>query len=122
VSTRDIACVIEGDAVCESLRRNNKAVSLAYFNMAFRDDIHLFFTRSVSETSLFLLSLSAKMLGNPANYASKSGVSRGEDEISKASAGKDYTACLKLKSKKNHNITPDNCFIIQLAQFLQFLT
>jgi len=33
-----------------------------------------------------------------------------------SAANRDYTCCLKLKSKKNHNIRPDNCFILQLAQ------
>jgi len=116
VSSCDIAYVIEGDSLCECLCRNDKAVSSAYFNMVFRDDIHIFFTRSVHETSLFLLSLSAKMLGKPGNYVSKHKAMSGTEEMSMAPAAKDYTACLKLKSKKNHNITPDNCFILQLAQ------
>jgi hypothetical protein len=28
----------------------------------------------------------------------------------------DYTSHIKIKSKKSHNITPENCFLLQLSQ------
>jgi crossover junction endonuclease MUS81 len=109
VPSHDTSYIVEGDTLCDSLQRVDKAVSSAYCNMVFRDDIHLFFTRNVSETALLLLSLCAKMLDKPATYTHNP-----------ANAGathhKEYTSCLKLKTKKNHNITPENCFILQLAQ------
>jgi len=52
-----------------------------------------------------LLSICTKMTEKPANYS-----------VQSQSTGKDYTGCLKLKSKKNHNITPENCMVLQLAQ------
>jgi len=109
VPSHDTCYVVEGDTLCDSLQRVDKAVSSAYCNMVFRDDIHLFFTRNVSGTAMFLLSLCAKMLDKPATYTHSPAVA-GETNH------KEYTSCLKLKSKKNHNITPDNCFILQLAQ------
>jgi len=111
VRSQDISYIIEGDTVGDSLCRNDKVVSSAYCNMVFRDNIHVFFTRDVSETAVFLVSLSAKMLGKPGNY-----VSTATGDTGTGNVAKDYTSLLKLKSKKNHNITPDNCFILQLAQ------
>jgi len=110
VASSNISYVAEGDTLCQSIRREAKSVSSAYLNMIFRDDIHLFFTRDVAETGLLLLSICTKMTEKPANYSVPSCAQS-------QSSGKDYTSCLNLKSKKNHNITPDNCMIIlQLAQ------
>jgi len=109
VASNNISYIVEGDSICQSIRRGAKSVSSAYFNMIFRDDIHLFFTRDVAETGLLLLSICTKMTEKPANYAAGSGAGGGQP-------AKDYTSCLKLKSKKNHNITPDNCMVLQLAQ------
>ena len=109
VASSNISYVVEGDTLCQSIRRGAKSVSSAYLNMIFRDDIHLFFTRDVAETGLLLLSICTKMTEKPANYSVPSGAQS-------QSTGKDYTSFLKLKSKKNHNITPDNCMILQLAQ------
>jgi len=109
VPSQNICYVVEGDTVCDSLRRDDKAVSSAYCNMVFRDDIHLLFTRNVSETALLLLSLCAKMLDKPATYTHSTA-------LAAETQHKEYTSCLKLKTKKNHNITPENCFILQLAQ------
>jgi len=111
VRAQDISYIIEGDTVSDSLCRNDKVVSSAYYNMVFRDDIHVFFTRDVSETAVFLVSLSAKMLGKPKNYARNNA-----DDAGAGTMLRSYTDCLKLKSRKNQNITPENCFILQLAQ------
>jgi len=121
VPSQNTTYIIEGDTMCDSVRREAKAVSSAYFNMVFRDDIHVLFTRDVSETALCLLSLCAKMLDKPANYAQGQTVVSGESSgspslVNTNSRPKEYTSFLKLKSKKNHNITPENCFILQLAQ------
>jgi ERCC4-type nuclease len=109
VPSSNISYVVEGDTLCQSIRRGAKSVSSAYLNMIFRDDIHLFFTRDVAETGLLLLSICTKMTEKPTNYATGACAST-------AQPPKDYTSCLKLKSKKNHNITPDNCMVLQLAQ------
>jgi len=77
-------------------------------NMIFRDDIHLFFTRDVADTGLLLLTICTKMTEKLVNYSVPS-------PAQPQSCVKDYTSCLKLKSKKTPNITPDNCMILQLA-------
>ena len=110
IAPQNVSYIVEGDSICQSVRRDAKSVSSAYFNMIFRDHVHLFFTRDVPETAFLLLALCAKMADKPANY---SPIDAGSSAVA---ASKDYTSCLKLKSKKNHNITPDNCFILQLAQ------
>lgn len=110
IAPQNVRYIVEGNSVCQSVRRDTKSVLSVYFNMIFRDNIHLFFTRDVPETGLLLLALCAKMTEKPANYSTSD-----TGSIAAASC-KDYTSCLKLKSKKNHNITPDNCFILQLAQ------
>jgi len=110
IAPQNVSYIVEGDSICQSVRRDAKSVSSAYFNMIFRDDVHLFFTRDVPETEFLLLALCAKMADKPANYSQ---IDAGSTAVA---ASKDYTSCLKLKSKKNHNITPDNCFILQLAQ------
>ena len=106
VENKNICYVIEGDDICQSVQRKAKNMSTAYLNMIFRDDIHLIFTRDVRETAILLVTLATKMLEKPANYT--------PTDVSAANT--DYTSRLKLKAKKNHNITPENCFIMQLAQ------
>jgi len=110
IAPQNVSYIVEGDSICQSVHRGSKSVSSAYFNMIFRDGVHLFFTRDVPETAFLLLALCAKMEDKPANYSPI------ESSSTVSAANRDYTSCLKLKSKKNHNITPDNCFILQLAQ------
>jgi len=109
IATNNISYIVEGDSICQSIKRGAKSVSSAYFNMIFRDDIHLFFTRDVAETGQMLLSICTKMTENPSNYTVAT-------TSSTEQIPKEYTGCLKLKSKKNHNITPVNCMVLQLAQ------
>jgi len=106
---RDIAYIIEGDCMHESLSRANHSVSSAYLNMVYRDNIHLFFTENVKETSFFILSVCSKILSTPKNYLQSPTDSK---DISVC----EYTSHIKIKSKKSHNITPDNCFLLQLSQ------
>ena len=106
---RDIAYIIEGDSMHESLSRANHSVSSAYLNMVYRDNIHLFFTKDVEQTSFFILSVCSKILSTPKNYL------QAEADSKNISIG-EYTSHIKIKSKKSHNITPDNCFLLQLSQ------
>ena len=117
IAPQNISYIVEGDSICDSLRRDAKNVSSAYFNMVFRDDIHLFTTQDVHETGLLLLSLCGKMMDKPANYTASTSLLPASSGSRGAAIDTDsYTNCLKLKSKKNSNITPGNCFVMQLAQ------
>jgi ERCC4-type nuclease len=101
----NITYIIEGDDISKSIDRNNKKISSAYMNMLYRDNIHLIFTKNIFETTNFILSLCSKIIDKPSNY-----INNNMDNNFK------YTDCIKIKSKKNDNITPDNCFILQLSQ------
>ena len=61
---KDIAYIIEGDDMHESFSRANHSVSSAYLNMVYRDNIHLFFTKNVEQTSFFILSVCSKILSS----------------------------------------------------------
>jgi len=106
---RNIAYIVEGDSIVQSLSRDNPSVSSAYLNMVYRDNLHLFFTADVSETALFILSVCKKIIAAPKNYLATGGGLATADIAT-------YTAHVKIKSKKSHNITPENCFILQLSQ------
>jgi len=89
--------------------RRNSSISSAYLHMIFRDNMHLFFTKSLKEISILILSMCSKTIASPKNYT-----------VTKLDGNsfdvKEYTSHIKIKSKKSLNITPDNCFILQLAQ------
>jgi len=116
VDSKNVVYVVEGDTLCASLGRDKTNVSSAYMNMIFRDDIHLIFTQNVRETAGLLTSLCLKIIDKPGNYLCRQVPDApGGGQLLASSAG-DYTRCMKLKTKKNHNITPQNCFILQLSQ------
>jgi len=110
-STCNLAYIVEGDSLCASLKREPKNISSAYTNIMFRDNIRLIFTASVQETAETMVALCRKILDKPSNYL---GATTSGDAAPMVSS--DYTQHLKLKAKKNHNITPQNCFILQLSQ------
>ena len=110
VESRNIVYIVEGDTICASLKRGAKNISSAYFNMLFRDDIHPLFTHDVGDTAQLITALCIKIIEKPSNYLLSSTSS------SASATPKDYTQCIKLKSKKNHNIIPQNCFVLQLSQ------
>ena len=107
--TRNIAYIIEGDSICQSLSRDNSSVSSAYLNMVYRDNIHVFFCNNFEETSTIILAICSKIILTPKNYIPDAQNVRNTNIA-------DYTSHLKIKSKKSHNITPENCFILQLSQ------
>lgn len=107
--TKNIAYIIEGDTMCQSLSRENSSVSSAYLNMVYRDNIHIFFCKNFEETSTIILSICSKIISTPKNYIS-------DAQSVNTTNITDYTSHIKIKSKKSHNITPANCFILQLSQ------
>lgn len=100
-----ITYVIEGgDIISSKYERQQHILSGVYMHSMYRDNIHIAFTRNVSETCTFLLTLAAKMIDNP-QYFSNNNESNTE-----------YIDCVKIKTKKINNITPDICYLMQLAQ------
>ena len=82
---------------------NDKKISSVYINSIYRDKINIIFTKNVFETTTFILTLCTKFIDNPDKY--KNIVNNIE-----------YIDTIKIKSQKIKNITPDNCFILQLSQ------
>lgn len=100
-----ISYIIEGDNAIssQSYYKNASNVLLgAYYHSMFRDNIRIIFTKNISETTTFLLTLAVKILDKPDKFISE--------------MKEDYSDTLKLKSKKIQNITPSTCYIMQLAQ------
>ena len=102
-SNNAITYIIEGDDIHKSINRNDKKISSAYFNTLYRDNIKIIFNKNLFETVNFILSLCTKIIDKPENF---------NNNIKDV----DYLDCIKIKSKKISNITPNNCFILQLSQ------
>lgn len=100
---KNITYIIEGDDIIKSIMRNDKKISSVYINSIYRDKINIIFTKNVFETTTFILTLCTKFIDNPDKY--KNIVNNIE-----------YIDTIKIKSQKIKNITPDNCFILQLSQ------
>ena len=103
-SNNAITYIIEGDDIHKSINRNDKKISSAYINTLYRDNIKIIFNKNIFETVNFILTLCSKIIDKPETF---------NNNINK---NIDYLDTVKIKSKKINNITPDNCFILQLSQ------
>jgi len=100
-----ITYIIEGDTINKSLLRNNTNVSSIYFRTLYRDNIKLIFTNNIQETVTFILSLVCNIIKYPDKYIYN--IEKNVDN---------YLSDIKIKSKKIENITPNNCYLLQLSQ------
>ena len=103
-SSNSITYIIEGDDILKSINRNDKRISSVYLHSLYRDNIKILFTKNIFETTNLILTLSTKIIDKPNEFTNEK---KYENE---------YTDVIKIKSKKISNITPDNCFILQLCQ------
>ncbi len=100
----DVTYIIEGDDILSSRNERHQTVlSGAYLHTMYRDNIRVVFTKNVNDTCTFLLTLCSKMIDHPEYF-------HGGNETHS------YAECIKLKSKKIENITPELCYIMQLSQ------
>ena len=90
-----------GDYVLELDRNKNKMISQGNFS----NNIKIIFTKNIQETCTFILTFCSKIIEKPEHF---------KKDIQQTS--NDYVECLKIKSKKIDNITPDICYIMQLSQ------
>jgi ERCC4-type nuclease len=105
-SQNDITYIIEGDDILSSRQYNNQNIlSSVYFHTMYRDNIKIIFTKNIQETCTFILTFCSKIIEKPEHF---------KKDIQQTS--NDYVECLKIKSKKIDNITPDICYIMQLSQ------
>lgn len=100
-----ITYIIEGDDILSNKNgRNQDLLSSIYMYTMYRDNIHLVFTRSTEDTATFILTMCAKLVDNPQKF----------HMTIDAKSSTSYIDCIKIK--KMDNVTPDNCFIMQLSQ------
>lgn len=98
----NISYIIEGDDITSSRNFNNyELLSSIYIYSLYRDDIKLIFTRNIIDTCTFVLTMCCKIVDHP-------------DKFIKQSKKGSYIDCVKMK--KGGNITPENCYIMQLSQ------
>jgi len=98
----NISYIIEGDDIVSSkYDRHHSLLSGVYLHTMYRDNLHVVFTKNTNDTCTFILTLCAKIIDKPADFVNTI---------------ESYTDCIKLKTKKIDNITPENCYIMQLAQ------
>lgn len=88
--------VIEGD----NILNNDPILSGAYINTICRDKIPIIFTKSVTETVIFIKNIYDKLIANPSRFVNTN----------------NYISTLKAKTKKIDNIDKKNCLILQLSQ------
>jgi ERCC4-type nuclease len=97
----DVTYIIEGDDIlCSKSERNNQLLSSIYIYSMYRDKIHLVFTKSMEETATYILTMCTKIIDKPEKFVT------GDCQ--------DYINCVKMK--KMANVTPENCFLMQLSQ------
>jgi len=98
----DVTYIIEGDDILSNLnQRNQEILSSIYIFSMYRDKIHLIFTRNITDTATFILTLCTKMIDKADKFISN------DNQVS-------YVDCIKMK--KSSNVTPEVCFIMQLSQ------
>lgn len=104
-SMMDCTYIIEGDDIVSTRHeRYQYILSGAYLHTMYRDYMHIVFTKNINDTCTFILTLCAKIIDKPSDF------------IDSQNRTIDYIDCVKLKTKKIDNITPNNCFIMQLSQ------
>jgi len=98
-----ISYIIEGDdIISNSNQRNQDLLSSIYLYTLYRDDIHLIFTKSLQDTCSFILIFCTKLIDKPEKFTK--------------STNNDTDYISNIKIKKNANITPDICYLMQLSQ------
>jgi len=107
----DITYIIEGDDILSSKNRNQNILTSLYTHCIYRDDIHIIFVKDVDETTTFLLVLISKIIDNVKKFNRSSDIANVSD-----GAAPEYIDYVKAKSSKIKNITPENCYLLQLSQ------
>ncbi len=110
----DFTYLIEGDDILShKYERYQTILSGAYLHTMYRDKIRIIFTKNINDTCTFILTFASKIIDRPDAFIQD----KTEQCDDNGSADcTDYVHCLKLKTKKIDNITPDICYLMQLAQ------
>lgn len=103
---RNITYIIEGSHIITNEGKYGLTASVydgMYVYTMYRDGIHLVHVRNVPETAAWIATVATKVQQNPTKFLSIEGE-------------KEYVSSCKAKSRRIENMTPDNCFIMQLCQ------
>lgn len=104
-SRQDCMYLIEGDDImCTRNERYQATLTSAYIYTMYRDGLRVVFVKNITDTCTFILTLCTKILDKPEYFM-----------IDNAHTP-DYIDCVKIKTTKIDNITPENCYLMQLAQ------
>jgi len=104
---KNVNYIIEGsDIIASNNLHNQNLLTSIYFNSTYRDNIKIFFTKNINDTTTFLLMLSTKIIDKPHNFIL--------NETQKTEP--DYIDICKIKSKKSDNIDKETCYLLQLSQ------
>jgi len=71
-----------------------------------RDGVHVYISKNTEETSLFIMGIAYRMIKHPELF----------EDIKQDSESVTYTDVCKIKTKKQENITPEICCILQFGQ------
>jgi crossover junction endonuclease MUS81 len=85
----------------------------ALISLQLRDGFNLVYTDSVEDTAAYLREVVQRLAKSPEKVVNAVSGSQGGGGSGNA---EDYVSTLKTKTKKSANITPDVCYILQLAQ------
>ena len=104
---KNVNYIIEGsDIIASNNLHNQNLLTSIYFNSTYRDNIKIFFTKNINDTTTFLLMLSTKIIDKPHNFIL--------NETQKTEP--EYIDICKIKSKKSDNIDKETCYLLQLSQ------
>ena len=101
----NINYIIEGtDIIASNNTHNQQLLTSIYYNSIYRDNIKLFFTKNINDTTTLLLLISTKIIDKPHNFSNTYQHST------------DYIDSCKIKTKKCDNIDKETCYLLQLSQ------
>jgi crossover junction endonuclease MUS81 len=102
----DVTYIIEGDDILSNkYDRYHSTLAGSYLHTMYRDNIRIIFTKSLNDTCTLVLTMATKIIDRPDAFTR---------ELTTITP--DYIDCIKIKTKKIDNITPENCYLMQLAQ------
>ena len=105
-SFNNINYIIEGsDIISSNNNHNQELLTSIYYNSIYRDNINIFFTKNINDTTTFILLLATKIIKKPENFIKE-----------KQQLSTDYIDNCKIKTKKCDNIDKDTCYLLQLSQ------
>jgi ERCC4-type nuclease len=102
--SKHVTYIIEGGGLLPQESKHGLSPSVyegVYINTMYRDGAHVIFVRDSAETAQWILNVATKLRQNPSKFLTEAG---------------EYVESCKVKSRRCDNITPENCYVMQLCQ------